>query len=215
MLFRIFRGTGGFLMGVFSRLSDLLHANLNDLIDRAEDPEKMIRQIIADMQSELNKAVQNYSKIRSGQILAEKKYQDALKTSQEWESKARNALSQGDNIVARQALTRKIAADEEVTAYREMYDSISAQTEVAHTQVEALKLKIEEAKSRQAILAARAKMAETQKKLSEMSENPDSTEKNFLNPDKHSGQCSNDSKVESELARLISEMNITETSGQE
>lgn len=206
-------------MSIFSRLNDLL-----DLIDRAEDPEKMVRQIIADMQSELNKAVQNYSKVRSGQILAEKKYQDALKTSQEWESKARNALLQGDTALARQILARKISADEEVATYKEMYDSVSVQEEAARTQVEALKLKIEEAKSRQTILAARARMAETQKKLSEMSgnsdgmsvsENPDGTEKAFSGMDKTSGQSDTDSKVDSELARLMSEMNITETSGKE
>lgn len=206
-------------MSIFSRLNDLL-----DLIDRAEDPEKMVRQIIADMQSELNKAVQNYSKIRSGQILAEKKYQDALKTSQEWESKARNALSQGDKALAKQILSRKVAVDEEVMAYKEMYDSVSVQEETARTQVEALKLKLEEARSRQAILTARAKMAEAQKKLSEMSgnsdnpsssENPDGIEKILSHTDKLSGKCDTDSKVASELARLMSEMNITETSEEE
>ena len=46
-------------MGVFRRLSDLLKANVNDLIDRAEDPEKMVKQVISDMQTELTKATQN------------------------------------------------------------------------------------------------------------------------------------------------------------
>lgn len=227
-------------MDIFSRLSDLIQSNLNDLIDRAEDPEKMVRQIISDMQTELNKAVQNYSKVRSGQILAEKKYHDAVKDSQEWENKARNALSKGDRELAKQALTKKVMADEEVVAYKEMYDSISEQTEAVQAQVEMLKLKLEDAKSRQAILVARAKMAETQKKISAMSGNTDGlsafekfsrmeekisrTEaeaqamselsdaerftKNFKN-------LETDSKVSSELSRLMSEMNITETSEEE
>lgn len=227
-------------MDIFSRLSDLIQSNLNDLIDRAEDPEKMVRQIISDMQTELNKAVQNYSKVRSEQILAERKYHDAVKDSQEWENKARNALSKGDRELAKQVLTKKVMADEEVIAYKEMYDSVSEQTEAVQAQVDMLKLKLEDAKSRQAILVARAKMAETQKKISAMSGNTDGLsaferfsrmeekisrteaeaqamnelsdaerfKKNFNNPE-------TDSKVSSELSRLMSEMNITETSEEE
>lgn len=227
-------------MDIFSRLSDLLQSNLNDLIDRAEDPEKMVRQIIADMQTELNKAVQNYGKVRSGQILAEKKYQDAVKASQEWENKARSALLQGNRELAKQALTRKVTADEEVVAYKEMYDSISEQTRVMQAQVETLKLKLEDAKSRQAILTARAKIAETQKRISEMSGNlggSSAFEKFNRMEEKISGieaeaqalneiadaekitktfqQLETDSKVNSEMSRLMSEMNITETSEKE
>ena len=69
-------------MGVFSRLSDLLKSNVNDLIDRAEDPEKMVKQVIIDMQGELTKATQNYGKAKASERLAEKKYLDARKDHQ-------------------------------------------------------------------------------------------------------------------------------------
>ena len=218
-------------MDIFSRLSDLLQSNLNDLIDRAEDPEKMVRQIIADMQSELNKAVQNYSKVRSSQILTERKYKDALNVSQEWENKAKNALSQGDRELAKQAIFKKIKADEEVASYKKMYESVSEQTEAVKTQVDTLRLKLDEAKNRQAILIARAKMADTQKRLSEISgnlENASAFEKfsrleeaisrqeamatimnEIYNSEKITAE--QDSKVNSELERLISELNITDT----
>ena len=49
-------------MGIFKRLSDLLKSNINDLIDKAEDPEKMVKQIIIDMQEELNKSTQALGK---------------------------------------------------------------------------------------------------------------------------------------------------------
>ncbi len=227
-------------MDIFSRLSDLLRSNLNDLIDRAEDPEKMVKQIIADMQTELNKAVQNYSKVRSEQIIAEKKYNDSVKVSQDWENKARNALSKGDVALAKQALAKKVVTDEEVSAYKEMYDSISEHTKAVQSQVEMLKLKLEDAKSRQAILVARAKMAETQKKISAMSGNMDGLsafEKFSRMEEKISRteaevqtlnemadaekiketfeKLETDSKVNSELSRLMSEMNITETSEEE
>lgn len=152
-------------MGVFQRLSDLLKANVNDLIDRAEDPEKMVKQIIIDMQTELAKATQNYGKAKASERLAEKKFLDAQKVSADWESKAKAALAKGDQDLAKQALARKVKADEDLANYKEMYESISAQTDAIGDQVEVLKSKLEEAKSRQAMLIARSQMADTQKSL--------------------------------------------------
>lgn len=155
-------------MGVFTRLSDLLKSNINDLIDRAEDPEKMVKQIIIDMQKELNKATQNYGKAKASERLAQKKYEDAKKVSDSWEYKAKAALSQGNQDLAKQALSRKVKADEDVANYKEMYDSISAQTEAIGDQVEVLKAKLDEAKSRQAMLIARSQMADTKKQLAKV-----------------------------------------------
>ena len=152
-------------MGVFQRLSDLLKSNVNDLIDRAEDPEKMVKQIIIDMQTELTKATQNYGKAKASERLAEKKYLEAQKVSSDWEAKAKMALAKGDQELAKQALARKVKADEDLNNYKEMYESISAQTDAIGDQVEVLRAKLEEAKSRQAMLIARSQMAETKKNL--------------------------------------------------
>ena len=59
-------------MSIFTRLSDLLKANINDLIDRAEDPEKMVKQIILDMQKELNKSTQALGKAVASEKMVEK-----------------------------------------------------------------------------------------------------------------------------------------------
>ena len=96
-------------MGVFQRLSDLLKSNVNDLIDRAEDPEKMVKQIIIDMQKELSKATQNYGKAKASERLAEKQYQNAVKISADWEAKAKAALASGDQELAKKALAKNIA----------------------------------------------------------------------------------------------------------
>ena len=152
-------------MGVFKRLSDLLKSNVNDLIDRAEDPEKMVKQIIIDMQTELTKATQNYGKAKASERLAEKKYLDAQKISESWEAKAKTALAKGDQELAKQALARKVKADEDLVNYKEMFESISSQTDAIGDQVEVLKSKLEEAKSRQAMLIARSQMADTKKEL--------------------------------------------------
>lgn len=152
-------------MGIFQRLSDLLKSNVNDLIDRAEDPEKMVKQIIIDMQKELSKSTQALGQAKASERIAQKQYNDAVKTSSEWEQKAKAALSAGNEELAKKALANKVKADKDVEAYKEMYDTISQQTDTIQTQVEVLKSKLEEAKSRQAMLIARSRMAETQKNL--------------------------------------------------
>lgn len=221
-------------MGVFTRLSDLLKSNVNDLIDRAEDPEKMVKQIIIDMQKELNKATQNYGKAKASERLALKKLEDAKKVSAGWESKAKAALSQGNADLAKQALAKKVKADEDVASYSEMYDSISAQTEAIGDQVEVLKSKLDEAKSRQAMLIARSQMADTKKQLAKATGGFDESsamdkfnrmEEKIQRKEAEAdafteiaggadleltdsfAQIETDAKVDAELARLMSEMN--------
>jgi phage shock protein A len=220
-------------MGIFGRLSDLLRSNVNDLIDRAEDPEKMVKQIIIDMQTELTKATQNYGKAKASERLAEKRYLEAQKQSQGWENKAKAALSQGNEALAKQALAKKVKADEDVENYKQMYESISDQTEAIGNQVEVLKSKLEEAKSRQAMLIARSQMADTQKNLAKsaggfdgssalekfnrMEEKIERKEAEAAAFSEIAGvdnelddtfaQLETDSKVDAELARLMAEMN--------
>ena len=220
-------------MGVFQRLSDLLKANVNDLIDRAEDQEKMVKQIIIDMQKELSKSTQAYGKAKASERLAEKQYQAAVQTSADWESKAKAALAAGDQELAKKALAKKVKSDENVASYKEMYETISTQTEAIGDQVEVLKAKLEEAKSRQAMLIARSKMADTQKTLaknvggfdaSSSLEKFDRMEEKIIRKEAEAdafteiagakddtedefAKIETDSKVDAELQRLMAEMN--------
>ncbi|MGN0621235.1 MAG: PspA/IM30 family protein [Porcipelethomonas sp.] len=223
-------------MGIFQRLSDLLKSNVNDLIDKAEDPEKMVKQIIIDMQKELSKSTQALGQAKASERIAQKQYNDAVKTSQSWEEKAKAAIAAGDEELAKKALANKVKSDKDVESYKEMYDTISQQTETIQTQVEVLKSKLEEAKSRQAMLIARSRMAETQKNLAKSSGSFDpgsATEKfarmeekierkeaeaqafseiageNSMNSDADEfAKLEADSKVNSELERLKAEMGM-------
>ena len=154
-------------MGIFNRIGDIIKSNVNDLIDRAEDPEKMVKQIIIDMQKELKKSTEALGKAKTSERLAKRQYKDAMKVSAEWESKAKSALQAGDTELAKKALAKKVKADEDVANYKEMYDTISTQTEAIENQVEAVKAKLDEAKSRQAMLIARSQMADTKKNLAQ------------------------------------------------
>lgn len=220
-------------MGVFSRISDILKSNINDLLDKAEDPEKMVKQIIIDMQKELTVATQNLGKAKASERLAQKKMDDAVKVSAGWEAKAKAALSQGNQDMAKQALAKKVRADEEVATYTEMYESISTQTDAIENQVEVLKAKLDEAKSRQAMLIARSQMADTKKALAKSQggfdgasalEKFDRMEEKIQRKEAEADafaeiggtddeltesfeQIEKDAKVDAELARLMAEMN--------
>ncbi len=154
-------------MGIFSRIGDILKANINDMIDRAEDPEKMVKQIILDLQKEVSQATQALGKAMASERMAKRQYDNAVQSSTNWESKAKAALSAGETDMAKKALANKVKADEEAKQYGQMYQQISAQTAQIREQVEAMKAKLEEAKSRQAMLIARSQMAKTQKSLAQ------------------------------------------------
>jgi phage shock protein A len=154
-------------MGIFSRISDIMKANINDLIDRAEDPEKMVKQIIRDLQREVADSTQALGKAMASQRFAERQYKAALQASADWEAKAKTALAAGNTDLAKKALARKVKADEDVASSQQMYETITTQTEAIRSQVETMRSKLEEAKSRQAMLIARSQMAKTQKDLAQ------------------------------------------------
>ena len=152
-------------MSIFQRLSDLLKANVNDMIDKAEDPEKMVKQIILDMDKQMVESTQALGKAMASERQIKKQYDDAAAKSKSWEDKAKMAITAGDQELAKKALAEKVKVDANVAQFQKMYETVSAQTATIRDQVEALKAKLEEAKSRQLMLIARSKMADTQKDL--------------------------------------------------
>ncbi len=229
-------------MDIFSRLGSIIDSSISNLIDREESPEKMVRQVIIDMQRELAKATQNYGRAKASASLSDKKYQNALKVSQKWETEAKAALSQGNKELAEMAVIRKIKADEEVSAYKEMYDSMSVQMKSAEEQINEIKIKLDKAKNRQTLLAVRSGIADTKKNMAAITDSLDGSSafENFKrmeekiihseseadafsaiaksNKDDLKVSCENlekDERAEAELSRFMAEMNIKENSEEE
>jgi len=152
-------------MAIFSRLSDLLKSNINDLIDRAEDPEKMVKQIIIDMEEQLQNAVQGLGSVMASEREMLKKLKESQDESKLWEGRARDALKSDNEELAKKAIDKKLEADTSVKQYQKMYDNISSQTEILREQVDLLKKKLTEARARQTMLIARDKVAEARKEV--------------------------------------------------
>jgi phage shock protein A len=146
-------------MALLDRVSTLIRANLNDLIDKAEDPEKMIKQIILDMENQLMQVKTQVAIAIADQRLLEKKKKENEDKVAEWERKAELAAAKKQDPLARSAIER-------VLSFKQMTEGFAQQVADQQTQVEALKSalrkleqKLEEAQSRSDLLIAQQRRA--------------------------------------------------------
>ncbi len=154
-------------MGIFDRLSQMIRSNLNDLISSAENPEKMLNQIIIDMRSQLAKAKQQVA----AAIADEKRLRDQVegeyKQAQEWERRAMLAVQNSQDELAKQALVRY---NEHLQHGQELEGTWQAhrnETEKLKGSLRELNDKIEEAKRKKNLLIARQKRAAAQQRITE------------------------------------------------
>lgn len=161
-------------MAIFERMSDLVRSNINDLIDKAENPEKMVKQIIIDMEDQLRKSTQSLGTAMGSLNQVKKQLENAQEQSANWQCKAKTCLEQGNEDLARQALENKVKQDNMVAQYQEMVTSMETQVNEIKNQVDILKQKLEEARSKQAMLVARSQMADAKSQMAKTLGNMDS-----------------------------------------
>jgi phage shock protein A len=154
-------------MGIFDRLSQLIRSNLNDLISSAENPEKMLNQIIIDMRSQLAKAKQQVA----AAIADEKRLRDQVegeyKQAQEWERRAMLAVQNGQDELAKQALVRYNEHLQHGQELEATWQAHRNETEKLKGSLRELNDKIEEAKRKKNLLIARQKRAAAQQRIQE------------------------------------------------
>lgn len=195
-------------MSTFNDVSGMLQSDITELIIRAEDPEKMVRQITADIRIELDNTMRHGENVRLSCITAKESYQNAVRVSQEWENKARDALVKDDRKLAEQFLFKKVKADEDAESYRKMYESFSDQTELIRLRAETLDAKLKMLNEQRKSLIRLAKLNSVSKQNDALhetdiyDENISSSEKSEITE-----------KVLSELERLVLEMNNPDNSG--
>ena len=152
-------------MGIFSRIGTLIKSNLNDLISKAEDPQKMLNQLVADMQNQLVEAKKQVAVSIADQKRLEKQRDEQTELVQEWERKAMLAVRAGDDNLAREALKRKGEHEVQAAEFIKQTQLQKDAVEKLKEQLRTLNDKIEEAKRKKNILIARQKRAEAQKAI--------------------------------------------------
>jgi phage shock protein A len=154
-------------MGIFARLATLIKSNLNDLISRSEDPEKMLNQVVIDMSNQLIEAKKQVAvSIADEKRLAKQAEQEAANAA-EWERRAMLAIKAGDDNLAKEALARKKEHDQLAGSYKDQWQKQKQAVEQLKTALRLLNNKIEEAKRKKNVLIARKKRAEAQKAIQE------------------------------------------------
>jgi phage shock protein A len=152
-------------MGLFSRFRRAMKANLNDMISKAENPEKMLNQLILEMNEQLVES----KKTVAAAIADEKKLERQLvlnkEQSDEWERKAMLAVRAGKDDLAKEALLRKQELDGALRQYQTQWEAQRASVEQLKATLRQLQQKIEEAQRKKNLLIARVKRAEAQKRI--------------------------------------------------
>ena len=152
-------------MGIFSRLGTLIKSNINDLINRAEDPEKMLNQVLLEMQQQLVEAKKAVAVAIADEKKLQKQYNVEMDKAKEWERKAMLAVRSGDDGLARQALVRKQEHEGVAGQFQQQWMAQKAAVDKLKDALRLLNNKIEEAKRKKNILIARKKRAEAQQQI--------------------------------------------------
>ena len=153
-------------MGIFSKLSTVIKSNINDLISRAENPEKMLNQIILDMRDQLAKAKREVAAAIADERKLKSQLEDEVKQARDWERRAMLAVKEGRDDLAKQALVRQQEHAERATMLRQTWEAQAAETEKLKGSLRQLNDKIEEAK-RKRNLIAKQKRAQAQRRIHE------------------------------------------------
>ena len=154
-------------MGFLSRLAKLIKSNINDLINKSEDPEKMLNQVILDMNQQLIEAKKQVAVAIADEKRLHKQLLGETRQSQDWEQKAMLAVRAGDDELAKEALLRKKELDAIASQYREQWERQRALTDQLKTALKALNAKIGEAQRKKNVLIARKRRAEAMKSIQE------------------------------------------------
>lgn len=141
-------------MGILDRLSRSVKSNLNSLIDKAEDPAKVINQTIEDMTDELKNARKEVVQALATEKQLDRKSGELVKEAEGWERKAMLALEHGDEELAREALKRKKKAESEAVETERLRGGQNTYVADLRASIEQLEKKVDELKARKGTLAA-------------------------------------------------------------
>lgn len=154
-------------MSIFTKLSTVIKSNINDLISRSENPEKMLNQIILDMRDQLAKAKREVA----AAIADERKLRASLdaedKEVRQWEHRAVLAVKEGRDDMAKQALVRQQEHKERASTLDETWRTQAAEMEKLKGSLRQLNEKIEEAKRKRNLLVAKQRRAQAQRRIHE------------------------------------------------
>ena len=152
-------------MRLFRRIGDIISANLNEMIDHFEDPEKMLKQAVREMEQAVAAALDSAVKAVANEKLLSKQLAENRRQAQRWQHRAGEAVATGDDDLARRAITRKIQHEKLVAALEDQHTAAAETSAKLRRQIEGMRAKLTEVKRMLAALIARKRAAETRRQL--------------------------------------------------
>lgn len=152
-------------MGIFSRMSDIINSNINSLLDSAEDPQKMIRLIIQEMEDTLVEVRSSSARVLADRKAAARRMEQVQAEAEGWEQKAKLAVSKGREDLARAALLEKRAIEEEVAVVEAELTALDEHIEQLGEEVAQLQQKLGDAKAKQKAMIMRSQTVESRIKV--------------------------------------------------
>lgn len=152
-------------MGIFERISTVLKSNINDLIDKAEDPEKMLKQLMIDMERDLIEVRKEVALAIQTEKRLHQQYTQNLKQAEGWEEKATLALKSGREDLAREALARRNTHQQTADGFQGQWQTQNTNVEQLKKQLTMLEGKINEARIKKDLLIARSRQAKAQEQI--------------------------------------------------
>jgi len=152
-------------MGIFDRLKTVLSSNINDMINKAENPEKMLNQLVIDMNQQMIESKKAVAMAIADEKKIERELNEQKRIAEEWERKAVIAVKAARDDLAKEALLRKQEAETYYLQLKPQWEAQKSSVEKLKDTLRQLQNKIDEASRKKNILVARAKRAEAQEKI--------------------------------------------------
>jgi phage shock protein A len=152
-------------MGLFKRISDIVSANLNDLTEQFEDPEKMLKQAIREMEESIGEVTGQTAKAMANEKTLSRELERNRTQGQQWQERAEKAVEAGDDALARKALARKNEHEKLVAALEDQLNAAREAVGTLQRQLAGMKAKLAEAKRNLSTLSARKRAADFRRKM--------------------------------------------------
>ncbi|PAY16163.1 phage shock protein A [Rhodopirellula sp. SM50] len=152
-------------MSFFSRVSDIINANVSDMLDRAEDPEKMVKMLIFEMEEQIAVARDGVAKAIAGEKQLEANLQKNRGLAEQWRAKAGAAVGRDDDDLARKCLARKKEYDQIAASLQPQWEAARKTSDALKSDLRRIEEKLEEAVRRRDSLIARQMAAEASREV--------------------------------------------------
>jgi phage shock protein A len=154
-------------MGIFDRIARLFRSNVNELISRAEEPEKMLNQIIADMRTQMVRAKQQVAAAIADEKRLQEQTVQELRQAEDWERRAMLAVRENRDDLAKQALVRRSEHVARGSQMQITWEAHKQETDRLKNQLRELNDNIEEASRKKNLLVAKQRRAQAQQRIAE------------------------------------------------